>query len=106
MKSLIIILTAMAVFSVQSFAAKGERKAAKRAEIRKALRAFDHNRNRQIDGTEIDAVKNAYAAFKRIDANSDGSIGDDEIKALNQRVGDDANAKETKKGKKKREKAG
>jgi hypothetical protein len=109
MKLLVVILAAVTVLSTPSFAAKAGKKQGKGAEIRKTLRAYDRNRNRQIDGAEIEALKSGYAALKRIDANSDGSIGDDEIKDLNSKIpakkaskakGDSGNN-----GKKKRKKA-
>jgi hypothetical protein len=123
MKLLAIILIAIVGFSTSSFAAKTDGKAAKRGVFRKTFKAYDRNRNRQIDGAEIEALKNAYATFKRIDSDADGTLGDDEIKALNAKAGAEkgkvrkanaeagkpkarkAKGKAAKTGKKKREKA-
>ena len=53
----------------------------------KVLRGFDTNKNHEIDGAEIEAVRKAYEAdktgpLKRFDANNDGKIDDTEIAAL------------------------
>jgi Ca2+-binding EF-hand superfamily protein len=87
MKLLSIIMIAVIASATPSFAAKGEKKAGKHGAVRKVLKAFDHNRDRQIGGAEIEAVKNAYAAFKKMDANSDGNLDDSEITVLNGKGG-------------------
>jgi hypothetical protein len=106
MKLLTIILAAAFAFSTPCIAAKGDKKAGKRAEGRKALKAFDRNRNQQIDGAEMELVKTAYGTLKQVDANSDGVLDDAEIKALNAKTGaGKGKAKKTGNGKKKRKKA-
>jgi hypothetical protein len=106
MKLVSVILIAVIGFSTPSFAAKEGKRAGKRGEVRKVLRLCDRNRNKQIDGTEIQALKNAYAALKRIDINSDGSFDDEEIKGLNAKAAEGkAKINEVKGKKKKRKKA-
>ena len=107
MKLLSAILAAVFALSVPSFAAKADKGTGKGGGGRKALRMFDRNRNQQIDGREVDAIKNAYGAFKKADSNSDGTLADDEIKALNEKAAKaKAKAPGAKAAKKKRNKAG
>jgi hypothetical protein len=94
MKTLSLLLAFVMAASMPAFAGAkkpraGKGKAAKHA---LALRQIDQNKNHQIDGAEIDVLKQKFAAApadsrlkKRIDQNSNGQLDDQELQKLNKR---------------------
>jgi hypothetical protein len=68
----------------------------------KSVKGFDTDKNGQIDGKEVDALKSALAGnpdLKVLDKNANGQIDDDEITALNARMGKHGKGKGAGKGK-------
>lgn len=53
------------------------------ASAAEALQIFDTNDDRHIDADELAAMQRAFVALKKLDANSDGEIGQAELERLN-----------------------
>jgi hypothetical protein len=109
MKTLALIVIASLTLNSASFAAKkgSEGKKGKKAGIGKVVKGFDTNGNKAIDGDEVQKLKDAFKTnsdLKPLDRNSDGSLDDNEISAINAKLGKDGGkgkkgAKAGKKGK-------
>jgi len=93
MKKLSLILALAIALSAPTFAAgKGGKAGANKGgrACMKATKGFDTDKNGQIDGKEVDALKSALAGnadLKALDKNANGQLDDDEITALNARMG-------------------
>lgn len=97
MKKLALILALAITFTAPTFAAGKAGKGAKEGKGKqggracmKATKGFDTDKNGQIDGSEIQALKGALAGnadLKALDKNTNGQIDDDEITALNAKMG-------------------
>jgi hypothetical protein len=107
MKKLSIILAVAIALTAPTFAAANARKGkggpnkAQHA-CMKAVKGFDTDKNGQIDGKEIEALKAAFAgnaALKQLDTNANGKLDDDEITALNAKLGRHAKGKGKRAGK-------
>jgi hypothetical protein len=90
---LILALAAAFALPATSFAAKGKGKKGEAANRRSihAVQSYDTNKNGQIDGDEVEALKKAFTADPKgalafVDKNSSGTLEEDEISALNARL--------------------
>lgn len=116
MKTLALVTVASLALNSMSFAAnKGEKgKKGENAGIGKVVKGFDTNGNKSIDGDEVQKLKDAFATNKQLkplDKNTDGVLDDNEITAINAKLGKDSgtgkkSAKAQKKGKKGKNAAG
>ncbi len=102
--TLTIALTAALALPSTSFAGKGKanKGAGKGQRPGQVVRGLDKDGNHKIDGDEIEALKKAFTADPKgplaaLDKNKDSMLEDDEIAALNARLGKHE-ARATKKG--------
>ena len=108
MKKLSLILALAIALTAPTFAAGKGGKAAKEGKAKqcgracmKATKGFDSDKNGQIDGSEVQALKDALAGnadLKALDKNANGQIDDDEITALNAKMGNRGKGKAGGKG--------
>lgn len=105
MKKLSLILAIAIALTAPTFAAGKGAKAGKGKQggraCMKATKGFDADKNGQIDGKEVDALKGALAGnadLKALDKNANGQIDDDEITALNAKMGKHGKGKGAGKG--------
>ena len=59
---------------------------AEKKELREKVKAFDTDNNKELDSTEREALRKAFAidpSLKPLDANGDGKLDDGEITAFN-----------------------
>jgi hypothetical protein len=92
MKTLALVIIASLAFNSASFAAKkGEKgKKGEKAGIGKVVKGFDSNGNKSIDGDEVQKLKDAFATNKKLkplDKNTDGVLDDNELAAINAKLG-------------------
>ena len=112
MKKLSLILVLALTFAVPTFAAgkKGGKAGRQGAHAcMKSVKGFDTDKNGQIDGKEVDALKAGFAGnadLKALDQNANGQIDDDEITALNAKMGKHGKGKGAGKGAGKGKRAG
>ena len=95
MKILSFIIAASIVLTSSSFAGKkaGEGKGRKRQKshpkIGVILKQYDANSNRTLDGDELEKLKADYAKLAPLvglDKNGDGTLGSDEVAAINEKA--------------------
>ena len=105
---ILLILTLGAAFALPSAALAGRGKANKGARKGQRpgqiVRTYDKNGDHQIEGDEADALKKAFAddpkgPLAALDKNSNATLEDDEISAVNTRMSKRAE-RAAKKGKK------
>ncbi len=94
MKTFSILFAIAIAFATPAFAGnKAAKGKARQAKHGLALKKLDKNENKQIDGDEVTALKEAFAKApadsklkKRIDRNGNGTLDEKEIKGLNKRL--------------------
>ncbi len=104
MQKLTLLLALILTVSTPAFAAKAKGKApAKSARPGKVLHPLDKNKDHQIDGDEVKALKEAFAKadqgsmLRQLDKNTNGMLDEAEVTALNARMAKHAGKKAGKK---------
>ncbi len=93
MKTLSLITALAITIATPAFAAKGAKAAGRAGHAAFSIAKIDKDGNHKIEGDEVTALKDAFAKLpadskirKRLDANANGTLEENEIAALNARL--------------------